>query len=116
MVQEIKLKVSMHSEKCKKEVLKTVTKLAHIDEVTVDLKKEQLIVVGDVDPVCVAKCLRKKRKVVEIVSVGPHKKEKDITDKQQFPIVYYNHNPYNYQYGQIYEYPLARDGGGCNIL
>ncbi|GKB96207.1 heavy metal-associated isoprenylated plant protein 2-like protein [Tanacetum coccineum] len=114
--QKIKLKVSMHSEKCRKEVMKAVTKLSGVDEVAVDLPKELVAVIGDVDPVCVATCLRKKRRVAEIVSVGPYKK-KDKDDKIiAYPVMYYN-NPYIHDgYGHAFGYPQPRDGGGCYIL
>ncbi|KAI7742483.1 hypothetical protein M8C21_007167 [Ambrosia artemisiifolia] len=113
--QEIKIKVNMHSEKCRKGVLKTVTKLSGVHQVSVDLPKEMLVVIGDVDPVCVATCLRKKRWVAQIVSVGP-KKEKDKEDNKLFPIMY-GDAPYGYEYGYRY-YPVyqsSRQAEGCTI-
>ncbi|KAI3752086.1 hypothetical protein L2E82_23253 [Cichorium intybus] len=117
MPQEIKVKVSMHSQKCRKEVMKIVSKLSGVDEVSVDLQKEMLVVIGDVDPVCIATSLRKKRKVANIVSVGPYKKkEKEGNKSVALPIMYYNTPSYD-GYGRfIYGYPPTRDGGGCNIL
>ncbi|KAJ0580894.1 putative heavy metal-associated domain, HMA, heavy metal-associated domain superfamily [Helianthus annuus] len=104
-LQEIKIKVNMHSEKCRKGVMKAVTKLSGVDQVTVDLPKEMLVVIGDVDPVCVATCLRKKRWVAQIVSVGP-KKEKEKDENKLFPMMYCN-APYDYGYGYGY-YPVYR--------
>ncbi|KAI3810637.1 hypothetical protein L1987_20258 [Smallanthus sonchifolius] len=129
MVQEIQVKVNMHSEKCRKEVMKTVSKLSGINELSVDLEKEMLVVIGDVDPVCVATCLRKKRRVAVIVSVGPKKekdkdgdkeKEKDgdkDDDKLVVPTMYCN-APYGYGYGYGYYpvYPPSRHGEGCFML
>ncbi|CAI9303254.1 unnamed protein product [Lactuca saligna] len=117
MPQEIKVKVSMHSQKCRKDVMKTVTKLSGVDEVSVDLQKEMLVVIGDVDPVCVASSLRKKRKVANIVSVGPYKKkDKEVNKPVGFPMMYCNTPCYD-GYGRfVYGYPTTHDAGGCNIL
>ncbi|KAL7582254.1 hypothetical protein Lser_V15G44780 [Lactuca serriola] len=118
MPQEIKVKVSMHSQKCRKEVMKTVTKLSGVDEVSVDLQKEMLVVIGDVDPVCVATSLRKKRKVANIVSVGPYKKKGKEVNKPAvgFPMMYCNTPCYDGHGHFVYGYPPTRDAGGCNIL
>ncbi|KAK9292042.1 hypothetical protein L1049_019996 [Liquidambar formosana] len=69
--QKIVLRVNIHCQRCKKEVLRAVTKLTGIDQVSVDGDKGTLTVVGDVDPVCVIKQVRKMGKVAEIISVGP---------------------------------------------
>ncbi|PWA37803.1 Heavy metal-associated domain, HMA [Artemisia annua] len=74
MPKKIELKVNMHSQACKTKVLKAVTKVIGIDEVSADLEKQMLIVIGDVDPVCIVARVRKIGKIAEIVSVGPPKK------------------------------------------
>ncbi|KVI08058.1 Heavy metal-associated domain, HMA [Cynara cardunculus var. scolymus] len=43
----------MHDQKCKTKVLKAVTKLTGINEVSVDLAKQMVVVIGDVDPMLV---------------------------------------------------------------
>ncbi|PON74473.1 Heavy metal-associated domain containing protein [Parasponia andersonii] len=65
------LKVSINCEKCKKEVLKAVTKLSGINQVAVDAEKETVTVVGDVDPVMIVKQIKKTGKCADIISVGP---------------------------------------------
>ncbi|GJT55680.1 heavy metal-associated isoprenylated plant protein 2-like protein, partial [Tanacetum coccineum] len=75
--QKIEVNVNMHCEKCKTEVLKAVTKLSGINEVSVNLEKQMLVVIGDVDPVCVVKAVRKTGKIANITSVGPPKKPDD---------------------------------------
>ncbi|PWA66512.1 reverse transcriptase domain-containing protein [Artemisia annua] len=60
----------MHCEKCKTEVLKAVTKLSGINEVSVDLEKQMLVVIGDVDPVCVVKRVRKIGKIAEMLALS----------------------------------------------
>ncbi|KAK1440363.1 hypothetical protein QVD17_06188 [Tagetes erecta] len=113
--QEIKIKVNMHSEKCRRGVMKTVTKLSGVDQVSVDLPKEMLVVIGDVDPVCVTTSLRKKKWVAKIISVGPKKPKDD--DKKIVPIMYCN-DPCGYGYGYYPPCPPVVHHGdqGCNIL
>ncbi|CAL5340991.1 unnamed protein product [Camellia sinensis] len=74
-MKKIELKVGIHCQKCKTEVLKAVTKLTGIDQVSVDAEKGTLTVIGNVDPVCVTTQVRKTGKVVELISVGPPKKD-----------------------------------------
>lgn len=98
--------------------MKTVTKLSGVDQVSVDLPKDMLVVVGDVDPVSVTTCLRKKKWVAKIVSVGPKKPKDDKDDKKCVPIMYCN-DPcaYGYGYGYYPPYPPVHHGDqGCNIL
>ncbi|KAJ6857778.1 hypothetical protein NC651_039262 [Populus alba x Populus x berolinensis] len=88
-MQKTVLKVNINCMKCQTEVLKTVAKLEGIDEIAVDIAKGTLTVIGVVDPVQVAKKLRKSGKMAEVVSVGPPKKEPDeekVDDiKDSFP-------------------------------
>ncbi|GMP63567.1 hypothetical protein CsSME_00025200 [Camellia sinensis var. sinensis] len=73
-MKKIELKVGIYCHKCKTEVLKAVTKLTGIDQVSVDAEKGTLTVIGNVDPVCVTTQVRRKTgKVVELISVGPPK-------------------------------------------
>ncbi|KAK3030385.1 hypothetical protein RJ639_038913, partial [Escallonia herrerae] len=74
---KIELKVGISCERCKRDVLKAITKLRGIDKVCVDTEKGMVTVIGDVDPVCVTKKVRKTGKVTELVSVGPPAKEKE---------------------------------------
>ncbi|KAL3520498.1 hypothetical protein ACH5RR_018647 [Cinchona calisaya] len=73
-MKKTEMKVNINCEKCKTQVLKAVTKLEGVDQVTVDAEKGILTVVGAVDPVCVATKVRKTGKNAEILSVGPPKK------------------------------------------
>ncbi|KVI11388.1 heavy metal-associated isoprenylated plant protein 2-like [Cynara cardunculus var. scolymus] len=114
MPQEIKLKVRMQCEKCKIEVMKTVTELSGVDEISVDLEKEILVVIGDVDPVSVATRLRKKRRVAEILSVRKYRRKDKVFVN---PRVYYNINSCENGYEQVFRYPPSNgSGGNCNIL
>nr|GEW21172.1 heavy metal-associated isoprenylated plant protein 2-like [Tanacetum cinerariifolium]GEX48474.1 heavy metal-associated isoprenylated plant protein 2-like [Tanacetum cinerariifolium] len=122
MSKKIELKVNMHSQTCKTKVLKAVTKVLGIDEVSMDLEKQMLIVIGDVDPVCVVARVRKIGKIAEIVSVGPPKKPDPPKPhepcKDLCKIVYPNPWPVcNDVYGPVMVgYSQSCDGGGCFIL
>ncbi|KAF4373388.1 hypothetical protein CsatB_007023 [Cannabis sativa] len=72
-MKKIVLNVNIFCEKCKKEVLTSVTKLEGINEVGVDPEKGTVTVVGDVDPVMIVKQIKKAGKCATIVSVGPPK-------------------------------------------
>ncbi|KAG8369000.1 hypothetical protein BUALT_Bualt15G0104700 [Buddleja alternifolia] len=80
-IKKIVLKVTINCQKCKTEVLKAVSKLTGVDEVTVDGEKGILTVVGSVDPVCIATQLKKAKIYAEITSVGPPKKPDDPKPK-----------------------------------
>ncbi|KAK3228989.1 hypothetical protein Dsin_000870 [Dipteronia sinensis] len=73
MAKKTVIKVNIYCQICKSDVLKAVTKLTGIDQVSVDGEKGTLTVVGDVDPVLVIEKLRKIGRVAEIVTVGPPK-------------------------------------------
>ena len=111
----------MHCEKCKTEVLKAVTKLSGINEVSVNLEKQMLVVIGDVDPVCVVKRVRKIGKIAQMVSVGPPKKPDDKPKTDPCAIFCPPPPPppcYNgfYPAGIVVGQPQPCDGGTCFIL
>ncbi|KAI8021147.1 Heavy metal-associated isoprenylated plant protein 43 [Camellia lanceoleosa] len=85
-MKKIELKVGIHCQKCKTEVLKAVTKLTGIDHVSVDAEKGTLTVIGNVDPVCVTTQVRKTGKVVELISVGPPKPPEKKPQPPKSPI------------------------------
>ncbi|XP_027162056.1 heavy metal-associated isoprenylated plant protein 43 [Coffea eugenioides] len=73
-MKKTEVKVNINCHKCKSDVLKAVTKLQGVDQVTADAAKGIVTVVGEVDPVCVITRVRKTGKFAEIISVGPPKK------------------------------------------
>ncbi|XP_071736983.1 heavy metal-associated isoprenylated plant protein 2-like [Rutidosis leptorrhynchoides] len=126
---KIEVKVNMHCEKCKTQVLKAVTKVLGVSEVSVDLEKQMLVVIGDVDPVCVVARVRKTGKIAEIVSVGPPKKiepkKEAEPDKEPCAIVCPPHPSYCPPLTYCYEaYPaivvghpqLPCENGGCSVM
>ncbi|XP_030529540.1 heavy metal-associated isoprenylated plant protein 2 [Rhodamnia argentea] len=77
MAKKTVVKVSITGEKEKRDVLKAVAKLEGINELSMDVAKGTLTVIGDADPVCIITCLRKKcGRCAEIQTVGPPKPEK----------------------------------------
>nr|CAB3485246.1 unnamed protein product [Digitaria exilis]CAB3487767.1 unnamed protein product [Digitaria exilis] len=65
----------MNDEKVKQKAMETVADLYGIDSIGADLKDQKMTVIGDMDPVDIAKKLKKFGKI-DIVSVGPAKEEK----------------------------------------
>ncbi|KAF5789688.1 putative heavy metal-associated domain, HMA, heavy metal-associated domain superfamily [Helianthus annuus] len=116
MHQRIELKVNMYSGKCRRNVLKSVTKLSGIDQVSVDLEKETLVIVGNVDPVSVVKRVEKTGKRADIVSVGPPKKP-DPPKCEPIKIAY-GHPVCTNVYPTLvaYEQPYPCESGGCVIV
>ncbi|XP_038989764.1 keratin-associated protein 9-1-like [Phoenix dactylifera] len=73
--QKIVLKVTMT---CKTSfMLRAVGKLEGIDEMTVDMEKGTLTVIGIVDPVCIVRVLKKIKVAVSIESINPEKKKEE---------------------------------------
>ncbi|KAK3415932.1 hypothetical protein EUGRSUZ_H01341 [Eucalyptus grandis] len=60
MAKKIVIKVTIGCGKDKKDIMKSVAKLKGINEMKIDIEKGTLTIIGDVDPVCVIKALRKK--------------------------------------------------------
>lgn len=74
---------------------------AGVSNMSVDAEKGQLVVIGDrVDPVCLAKSLRKKLSHAEIVSVEevkkPEEEKKPAADDTPIPIQYWTSSYLHY--------------------
>ncbi|GLJ20134.1 hypothetical protein SUGI_0365510 [Cryptomeria japonica] len=63
--------------KCKKKVMKIAAGIPGVESIAVDVSKNTLTVIGEVDPVELAKKIRKFKKRANIISVGPPEKKKD---------------------------------------
>ncbi|XP_058215356.1 heavy metal-associated isoprenylated plant protein 2 [Rhododendron vialii] len=83
-MKKIELKVNIHCQRCSTEVLQSATKLTGIDHISVDGEKGIVTVIGDVDPVLVTSQVRKTGKIVQIISVSPHRPpEKKPSDEKK---------------------------------
>ncbi|KAL3725731.1 hypothetical protein ACJRO7_030716 [Eucalyptus globulus] len=86
MAKKTVIKVSIHGQKEKRGALKSVAKLEGINELSMDVAKGTLTLIGDADPVCIVTCLRKKcGRCVEIDNVGPPKLPEKPKPKCQSP-------------------------------
>jgi len=111
------LKVAIEDEKRKRRAMRAVAAVEGVESVTVDMKERKITVIGEADPVDVAKKLMKLG-FTELLSVGSANEEKAAAET---PAVVYHHqlNP-NYVYGP-YEgyssYTVVRDEdpNGCTI-
>ncbi|GMN39800.1 hypothetical protein TIFTF001_009039 [Ficus carica] len=107
------LKVNINCERCKKAVLKAVTKLCGIDQVSVNAEKGVLTVIGDVDPVMIVEQVRKVKKCAEIISVGPPKPPEKKKSPKHCAVL-----PPSCKQCQLVAVSFEHYGGGqvCNIL
>ncbi|KAG1328328.1 heavy metal-associated isoprenylated plant protein 2 [Cocos nucifera] len=63
--------------------MKIVAKVDGIISISVDAEKNTVTIIGEADAWIIVKELRKAGKMVEIESVGPHKKEEKKDDKKK---------------------------------
>ncbi|KAH7658785.1 Copper chaperone domain-containing protein [Dioscorea alata] len=75
--------VDMLCAKCKKKVLKLIARIEGINSVTLDSSKGLVTVVGDADPTCIIRNIRKFRKSAMFVTIGPFKEEKKEEKKDE---------------------------------
>ncbi|KAG8061142.1 hypothetical protein GUJ93_ZPchr0003g16521 [Zizania palustris] len=73
---KIVLKVEIIHDKCKATAMATVAKITGIKSMETNGEKGTMMVVGEVDVVCVVTELRKAKFMAVVVSVGPEKEEK----------------------------------------
>ncbi|KAF3778152.1 hypothetical protein EJ110_NYTH44039 [Nymphaea thermarum] len=74
--QKVVIKITAMSDvKSKQKSIEAVADIYGVDSIAADVKEHKITVIGEMDPIAIAKKL-KKIGTVEIVSVGPAKEEK----------------------------------------
>ncbi|GAA0165571.1 hypothetical protein LIER_20946 [Lithospermum erythrorhizon] len=84
MKTEVKID-SIHDQKVKTKVLKVISKLTGVDNISVDREKRIVTIVGDVDPIKLVSKIRKIADCVEVVTVGPPKKPDEKKPDEKKP-------------------------------
>ncbi|KAJ8513313.1 hypothetical protein OPV22_003747 [Ensete ventricosum] len=81
--QKVVVKLSaMTDERTKQKAMEVVADIYGVDSMAADLKEQKMTIIGEMDPVKIAKKLKKIGKV-DIVSVGPAKEEKKEEKKAE---------------------------------
>ncbi|GKE33575.1 heavy metal-associated isoprenylated plant protein 2-like protein, partial [Tanacetum coccineum] len=70
------LSVDLLCLKCRKKVMMLISSIQGISSIVLDPSKNTATVIGDADPVSIVRKVRKLKRSVHIISVGPAKEEK----------------------------------------
>lgn len=66
-------------------VMRLISKIEGINSIVLDPAKSTVTVIGEADPVCIIKQVRKFRRSAQITSIGPPKEEKRDEKKDAIP-------------------------------
>ncbi|ESQ49465.1 hypothetical protein EUTSA_v10021753mg [Eutrema salsugineum] len=84
-VKKVEIKVDINCGKCNSAIMEAVTEIEGVNHISLDEEKSILTVVGTMDPVCVAKRLKKIKQKPVIISVGPPPKPPEPPKPPQAP-------------------------------
>ncbi|KAL1823366.1 hypothetical protein ACET3Z_010144 [Daucus carota] len=103
--------VDLLCSKCRKKVMKLISSIEGINSIVLDPSKNTVTVIGESDPVCIIKQVRKFRSTAQIMSIGPPKvEEKKDEKKEAFPSL-----PRTCQRCDVW-YVVGQDYTPCHIL
>ncbi|KAK1326631.1 hypothetical protein QJS10_CPA01g03020 [Acorus calamus] len=71
MTKRTVLRVDVSCQKCKRQLLLSVSKLEGVDKMEIDAGKSTLVVTGDADPIDIIVQTRKKCKYAQVITIGP---------------------------------------------
>ncbi|KAF7140068.1 hypothetical protein RHSIM_Rhsim06G0029400 [Rhododendron simsii] len=74
--------VDLLCSKCRLKVMKLISTIEGINSIALDPSKNTVTVIGEADPVCIIKKVRKFRRSAQITSIGPPKEEKKDDKKE----------------------------------
>lgn len=75
-LQKTVVSVDLLCSKCRMKVMSLISKIEGINSIVLDPAKSTVTVIGEADPVCIIKQVRKFRRSAQITSIGPPKEEK----------------------------------------
>lgn len=75
-LQKTVVSVDLLCSKCRMKVMSLISKIEGINSIVLDPAKSIVTVIGEADPVCIIKQVRKFRRSAQITSIGPPKEEK----------------------------------------
>lgn len=82
LLQKTVVSVDLLCSKCRKKVMKLISTVEGINSIVLDPSKNTVTVIGEADPVCIIKKVRKFRSSAQIISIGPPKEEKKDEKKE----------------------------------
>ncbi|XP_047327743.1 heavy metal-associated isoprenylated plant protein 2-like [Impatiens glandulifera] len=77
--------VELLCSRCRLKVMKLISTIEGISSISLDPSKNTATVIGEADPVCIIKNVRKFRKTAQLISIGPVKEEKK-DEKKEFHV------------------------------
>lgn len=110
LLQKTVVAVDLLCSKCRKKVMKLISTVEGINSIVLDPSKNTVTVIGEADPVCIIKKVRKFRSSAQIISIGPPKEEKKDERKEAIVSL-----PRTCQKCDVW-YVVGQDYTPCHIL
>ncbi|XP_031131880.1 heavy metal-associated isoprenylated plant protein 2-like [Ipomoea triloba] len=81
-VRKTVVSVDLRCSKCRFKVMKLISRVEGINSIALDVVKSTVTVIGEADPICIIKQVRKFRRSAQITSIGPPEQEKKKEEKK----------------------------------